>query len=341
MISSVCRQRTTRTKLKWRRRCSSIWMSTSISDSNRSSSTTTWVRLRLWASLMAAKPRWRSTSGPRTPPTVTSKTWSTKVQSKIRWFFSSTRFTSKARGVRASTKPSLVSSRPPMANVSTNLSSNAPAATTSSDHPPTIPKSWEFHTQATVTHFSSFCQMKESPSIPSSKSWTRINSRMRSGTWKTEVSFVCWYLTDRISIFCLFRGSRGSAKVQIWLVDCSQRHREIGKKFRSTWNQVVVISFIQFQLGIKEIFENSATFPLLARGGPTEGKLKVSNIIQKSGIVVDEKGTTAWAATEIELVNKFGGDTHEFVVDRPFLFYIEDDTTGAKLFTGRVNNPEY
>jgi hypothetical protein len=29
---------------------------------------------------------------------------------------------------------------------------------------------------------------------------------------------------------------------------------------------------------------------MLARGGSSEGKLKVSNIIQKSGIVVDEKG---------------------------------------------------
>lgn len=95
------------------------------------------------------------------------------------------------------------------------------------------------------------------------------------------------------------------------------------------------------QLGIADIFETNATFPLLARGGKTEGRLKVSNIIQKSGIVVDEKGTTAWSATEIELVNKFGGEPREFIVDRPFVFYIEDDTNGAKLFSGRVNNPEF
>lgn len=50
-------------------------------------------------------------------------------------------------------------------------------------------------------------------------------------------------------------------------------------------------------MGITEIFKNSATLPLLARGGTSEGKLKVSNIIQKSGIIVDEKGTTAWSAT--------------------------------------------
>lgn len=48
------------------------------------------------------------------------------------------------------------------------------------------------------------------------------------------------------------------------------------------------------QLGIRDIFETNATFPLLARGGKSEGKLKVSNIIQKSGIVVDEIGIKAF-----------------------------------------------
>lgn len=52
----------------------------------------------------------------------------------------------------------------------------------------------------------------------------------------------------------------------------------------------LLIILILEQLGIQDIFETNATFPLLARGGKTEGRLKVSNIIQKSGIVVDEKG---------------------------------------------------
>lgn len=45
--------------------------------------------------------------------------------------------------------------------------------------------------------------------------------------------------------------------------------------------------------------------------------------------------------SEIELVNKFGGEPKEFIADHPFVFYIEDDITGAKLFSGRVSNPNY
>lgn len=45
---------------------------------------------------------------------------------------------------------------------------------------------------------------------------------------------------------------------------------------------------------------------------------------------------------EIELVNKFGDDKpKEFIADHPFMFYIEDDITGAKLFAGRVTDPKF
>lgn len=54
--------------------------------------------------------------------------------------------------------------------------------------------------------------------------------------------------------------------------------------------ETFLINSKSLQLGITEIFENTATLPLLARGGTSEGKLKVSNIIQKSGIDVNEKG---------------------------------------------------
>ena len=48
---------------------------------------------------------------------------------------------------------------------------------------------------------------------------------------------------------------------------------------------------------------------------------------------------TSISIVELQLVNKFGGEAVDFVADRPFVFYIEDETTGAKLFAGRVSDP--
>jgi serine protease inhibitor len=93
-------------------------------------------------------------------------------------------------------------------------------------------------------------------------------------------------------------------------------------------------------LGIRDIFTNDASLPSFARGTEVEGRLKVSNILQKAGISVDEKGSTAYAATEVDIVNKFGGGgTKEFKADHPFLFFIEDETVGNLLFVGKVTNP--
>lgn len=89
------------------------------------------------------------------------------------------------------------------------------------------------------------------------------------------------------------------------------------------------------------MFSDQASLPAIARGGASENNLKVSNIIQKAGLAVDEKGSLAYAATQVELVNKFGADTKSIVVDKPFVFYIEDELTGQKLFAGRVSRPKY
>ncbi|XP_022219250.1 serine protease inhibitor 27A [Drosophila obscura] len=95
-------------------------------------------------------------------------------------------------------------------------------------------------------------------------------------------------------------------------------------------------------LGVREIFEDSASLPGLTRGADVAGKVKVSNILQKAGINVNEKGTEAYAATVVEIENKFGGSTtiEEFNVNRPFVFFIEEESTGNIMFAGKVHNPQ-
>lgn len=93
-------------------------------------------------------------------------------------------------------------------------------------------------------------------------------------------------------------------------------------------------------IGIREIFSQNASLPLLARGKGTRNEVRVSRVFQRAGIAINEKGSEAYAATEIQLVNKFGGDgTQVFNANRPFLFFIEDEDFGTLLFVGRVEDP--
>lgn len=87
------------------------------------------------------------------------------------------------------------------------------------------------------------------------------------------------------------------------------------------------------------MFTLQASFPQLVRGSAVQDRLQVSNVLQKTGIEINEHGSTAYAATIASLVNKFGGNI-EFNADRPFLFLIEDETTGTLIFSGKVTRPE-
>uniref|UniRef100_A0A1Y9H2H3 Serpin domain-containing protein n=1 Tax=Anopheles dirus TaxID=7168 RepID=A0A1Y9H2H3_9DIPT len=91
------------------------------------------------------------------------------------------------------------------------------------------------------------------------------------------------------------------------------------------------------QLGIERIFTDQAELPLISRGRSTP--LKVSTILQKSCILVDEQGTEASAATEGTLVFTILNQPIKFIADRPFLFLIFDEAKGNWLFAGKVEDP--
>lgn len=87
------------------------------------------------------------------------------------------------------------------------------------------------------------------------------------------------------------------------------------------------------------MFTFQASFPQLVRGASVQDRLQVSNVLQKTGIEINEKGSTAYAATVASIVNKIGVEI-EFKADRPFLFLIEDETTGTLIFSGKIVHPE-
>jgi serpin B len=94
------------------------------------------------------------------------------------------------------------------------------------------------------------------------------------------------------------------------------------------------------ELGIELAFdENRADFGCIA--AEADIPFWISEILHCSVVDVNEEGTEAAAAT---MVLALGGcydppKPEPFIIDRPFLFYITDDVSGAVLFQGKVADP--
>ncbi|KAF6116090.1 serpin family E member 2 [Phyllostomus discolor] len=87
-------------------------------------------------------------------------------------------------------------------------------------------------------------------------------------------------------------------------------------------------------LGITEMFDPSkANFAKITRSE----NLHISHILQKAKIEVSEDGTKASAVTTAILIAR--SSPPWFIVDRPFLFFIRHNPTGAFLFMGQINKP--
>jgi len=68
-------------------------------------------------------------------------------------------------------------------------------------------------------------------------------------------------------------------------------------------------------------------------------KLVIKDVLHKAFVSVDEKGTEAAAATAVIV-----GPTSiplfvDVKIDRPFIYLIRDNATGAVLFFGRIVDP--
>ena len=90
------------------------------------------------------------------------------------------------------------------------------------------------------------------------------------------------------------------------------------------------------EMGMPTAFSDAADFSAMT----TKEQLQVADVLHQAFIAVDEKGTEAAAATAVVMrATSAPLDPVELTVDRPFLFLITDDETGAVLFMGRVVDP--
>ena len=75
------------------------------------------------------------------------------------------------------------------------------------------------------------------------------------------------------------------------------------------------------------------------RGIAENERLFISQVLHKTFLRVDEKGTEAGAATAVEIQAERSGEPPTFRADHPFLILIRDKPTGAVLFLGRIAAP--
>lgn len=93
------------------------------------------------------------------------------------------------------------------------------------------------------------------------------------------------------------------------------------------------------RLGMPTAFTDVADFSRITRAAP----LKIDFVQHAADLTVDEQGTVAAAATVVGAIQLSGLvrplDAVTFNANRPFLFFLRDDRTGAVLFAGRVTDP--
>lgn len=99
----------------------------------------------------------------------------------------------------------------------------------------------------------------------------------------------------------------------------------------------VELSDVLVNMGIKDAFDSgNANFSNMAMG---DGNIFIGNVIHKTYINVDEKGTQAGAATAVEMLMKMSMPMpkREIRLDQPFMYMIVDNRDGNPLFIGNIN----
>ena len=95
---------------------------------------------------------------------------------------------------------------------------------------------------------------------------------------------------------------------------------------------------IMQQLGMLDAFDPyRADFSGMV--DPVDSKPWIDEIYHKAFVAVDEEGTEAAAATAVVMRVTSMPDPVKISADRPFIFLIRDNITGAILFMGRVVDP--
>jgi serpin B len=89
-------------------------------------------------------------------------------------------------------------------------------------------------------------------------------------------------------------------------------------------------------LGMPSAFSGNADFSKMVKNGG----VCIDEVLHKSYLEVNEKGTEAAAVTSVEMKEAASPIMNIMNVNRPFFFVIQDNESGIILFMGEVNSPD-
>jgi len=155
---------------------------------------------------------------------------------------------------------------------------------------------------------------------------------------------------DMSMIFLLPKeGSGGIGWLQNFIN--SSVFEDIQEKFEMREMSEIKIPKFEFEVkyegGFKDALQdlgiNAAFAPDEADFSGMDGTrdLYVSKTVHKAYVKVDEEGTEAAAVTAVVIELTATPPKPSFVADRPFMFVIRDEMTGAILFMGNVSDPRH
>ena len=150
------------------------------------------------------------------------------------------------------------------------------------------------------------------------------------------------YVGDRLSMIAILphdRDGMGALEesitpelVQSWRLDL--RPAEVVVKMpKFTMKTSYDLEEALSDLGMPAAFTGAADFSGISPG------LFVGKALHDAFVDVNEEGTEAAAVTTMTMEESMRPAPPSFIADRPFIFVIQDDETGAILFMGRVADP--
>lgn len=125
--------------------------------------------------------------------------------------------------------------------------------------------------------------------------------------------------------FSLWKESMSRKEVKVFL-----------PKFSITWGSFSLVEALK-SLGMIDAFSETKADLSGMNGRPD---LYITDVLHKAFIDVNEEGTEAAAATAVIVgLKSMPAPIPVFRADRPFIFVIQENSTGSILFMGRVNDP--